>query len=138
LNPPDKDYTKHFFRDQIAQYRSAENYIKTYSIDIFGKEIITDKKNNRVESGNDIFGNYQYEENYQTIKTNVSQDNLGVWSFKRNNQLASLKKNIHQRWEYSDSFGNKMEFSEKSWDKFKKDHGSEKNIFLNIIENIFN
>lgn len=119
-----------FFRYVINRYISERGYKAKFDVDIFDKVIIEDSKNNRVEIGTDIFGNPTYEEKRNDVVTSIKRDLSGNLEYRSDKEQAFLKKDISNKWGYSDSSGNKFEFSGKTWDKLMHVYESDENIFF--------
>ena len=126
---------KQFFKHLILDYRKKKNYKISYSIDVFNKEIIKDNRDNKVEIGEDIFGHNTYERVINGLKTSIKTSVSGVLEYQHGNQKATLNKNYHNQWIYSDISGNKLEFGSSTWDRFKKTYGSNEDIFAFLIHN---
>lgn len=122
-----------FFRSFISEYISEKGYKATFDVDIFDKVIIKDNLNNKVEIGTDIFGNQTYEEIRNGVKTTMKTDLSGNLEYKSAKEQAFLKKDIFNKWTYSDSSGNKFEFSNKTWNRLKYLYVSEEDILFFLI-----
>ncbi|MBC7555458.1 MAG: hypothetical protein H7195_00675 [Chryseobacterium sp.] len=126
-------YSIQFFRTQIRTFANDNNYKQKFEIDILGKEIISDNRNNTSEAKTDIFGNYQYVDRYNNESTSISQDLHGNWNFKRGNQTASLEKNFNSTYTYKDSVNNILEINSAAFQKLKNKLGGEKEVFFFLI-----
>ncbi|GGG09913.1 hypothetical protein GCM10011323_13110 [Pontibacter amylolyticus] len=124
-----------FFRYIINRYSLERGYKAKFDVDIFDKVIIEDNKNNRVEVGRDIFGNLTYEEKRDDFKISIKRDLSGNLEFRSDKEQAYLKKDILNKWSYSDSSGNRFNFSNKTWDKLMHVYGSDESIFFFLIDN---
>ena len=122
-----------FFRNFISEYSSERGYKATFEVDIFDKVIIKDNLNNKVEIGTDIFGNQTYEEIKNGEKISMKTDLAGNLEYRSDKERAFLKKNIFNKWTYSDSSGNKFEFSNKTWNRLKYLYVSEEDILFFLI-----
>lgn len=123
-----------FFNYLMEQYDTERNYKATFSVDIFDKIIIEDNRNNRVESGQDIFGNPTYEEKRGADFISIRKNIFGELEYKSNRENALLKKDIFNKWIYTDSSGNKFEFGASTWNRLMDDFGSDEAIFRYLVE----
>jgi len=133
-----EDVRTDIFRDLIRRYQTEREYRVKHSVDIFGKIIIEDNRNNRTSRGTDIFGNPVYEERRNGVKTSFERDIFGNLIYKSNRRQASLKKDIFNKWSYSDSGGNKFEFSDETWNRLMRRYGNDENVFMFLIDEVFN
>lgn len=122
-----------FFSHLIDKYGYKRNYKASYSVDIFGKIAIEDNRGNKIEAGNDIFGNPSYEESHNGNQLSIKRDLTGCWQYRSGNHSASLRMDIFKKWNYTDSAGNKLELSENTWNMLMNRFGSEDNIFTYLI-----
>lgn len=123
-----------FFRYIINRYSLERGYKAKFDVDIFDKVIIEDNKNNRVEVGKNIFGNLTYEERRDDLKISIKRDLSGDLEFKSDKEQAYLKKDILNKWSYSDSSGSRFNFSDETWDKLMHVYGSDEGIFFFLID----
>lgn len=122
-----------FFRHQLSKLSNERGYKATYSIDIFDKVVITDNKGMSLEIGKDIFGNKTYEEKFNNKNISIRRDLFGNLEYKTDQIQATIKKNIFDKWIYSDNTGNKLEFSISTWNLMEHRYGSEEEILLYLI-----
>ncbi|MFB9864762.1 hypothetical protein [Rufibacter immobilis] len=132
----DEEAKLSFFGYFINRYSSGRDYKAKYDVDIFDKVIVEDNKNNRVEIGEDIFGNFTYEENRNNSKLSIKRDLSGNLEFNSEKEQASLRKDIFNKWSYKDSSGNNLEFSNKSWSKLMQRHGSDEEVFYYLVKKL--
>lgn len=125
-----------FFRHLISTYRHDASYQATYSIDIFNAVIIKDNRNYELKIGKDIFGNATYEEKGNGDRLSIRKNLMGEFEYDSNRLVAKLKKDIMNRWEYSDDSGNTFEFGEATWNALKRRFGTEEDILLYIIREL--
>ncbi|MDO3694352.1 hypothetical protein QVZ41_05765 [Wenyingzhuangia sp. chi5] len=128
-----ENHKRQFFKHLICEYKKEANYTISYSIDIFNNEIIKDNRNNKIETGKDIFGNNTYEEVNNEVKTSIKTNLSGALEYISKNKKATLSKNFQNKWVYSDSSGNKFEFGNTTWNHLKNTYNSNENIFHFLI-----
>jgi len=122
-----------FFRHLLSKYRAESQYKATYSINIFDDVVITDNRNNALKIGTDIFGNSTYEEKSNNGQQSIRKNVLGVLEYKSDNVQATLKKDVFNKWIYSDSSGNKFEFSHATWELLQHRLESDENILMYLV-----
>ncbi|MFA1772505.1 hypothetical protein ACD591_14485 [Rufibacter glacialis] len=122
-----------FFRNVIRKYKSDIGYKAKFEVDIFEKVVMEDNRNNKVEIGTDIFGNTTYEEKRNTERLSMKRDLSGNLEFRSGKEQAFLKRDIFNRWSYSDSSGNKFEFSDKTWKRLTQEHVTEEDILYFLV-----
>lgn len=125
-----------FFRHLISTYRQDAGYQATYSIDIFNAVIIKDNRNYELKMGKDIFGNATYEEKRNGEQLSIRKNLMGEFEYDSNRLDAKLKKDILNRWEYSDNSGNTFEFGESTWNALKRRFGTEEDILMYIVREL--
>jgi lipid II isoglutaminyl synthase (glutamine-hydrolysing) len=123
-----------FFRNLIDTYGFESGYKATYTVDILDKVIIEDNRNSRIEIGRDIFGNATYDERTNNIRTTIRRDLFGNLEFRSGRDQANLKKDIFNRWRYTDSSGNDFRFSTSSWDKLLHLYISEEDVLYFLVD----
>ena len=128
-----EDFTMDFFWGQMDEYSVQSGYKQKFEIDIFNTEKISDNRNNKQETKIDIFGKYQYEDQFKGIKTKVFQDTRGNWTFSRGENKATLEKNYQDSYVYSDSNKNKIDYNTSSFERLKKQFGGEKEVFFFLV-----
>jgi hypothetical protein len=131
----DEEVKRNLFRQHIDRYFYENGYKATYDIDIFGTIIMEDNLNQRIETGTDIFGKPTYEENRNGVKITIRRDLSGNLEYRAGAEKAQLKKDIFHNWGYTDSSGNKFEFSQLAWEGLFDLYGSEEEILLSLVEN---
>lgn len=131
----DEGFLIGFFQGFISAYNHSTGYEATYDVDIFGNVKFEDNQNSSLEIGRDIFGNLTYKENGSNVTTIIRRDLLGDLEYRSANQRASLKKGLFNNWRYSDSSGNRFEFSNSSWQLLSELHGNEEDVLLFLIGN---
>jgi hypothetical protein len=134
----DEEGKRGLFRQFIDRYIYETGYKATYGVDLFGKVFIEDNLNNRVETGMDIFGNPTYEEKRNGLKITIRRDLAGNLEYRSGRLQAYLKKNMFDRWNYSDNSGNNFEFSQTTWQNMSEIHGNEEEILLFLIGSFLN
>ena len=123
-----------FFRYQLSKYSNERNYKATYSVDIFDKVVISDNRGNELEIGKDIFGNPTYDEMKNNgAKVTIRTDLFGNLEYKTDQIQATLKKDIFDKWSYSDDSGNKFEFSISTWNLLQHRCGNDEEILLYLV-----
>jgi lipid II isoglutaminyl synthase (glutamine-hydrolysing) len=125
-----------FFRHLVSTYRQDAGYKATYSIDIFDAVIIKDNRDYELKMGKDIFGNATYEEKGNGDQFSIRKNLLGELEYKSNRLNAKLKKDILNRWEYSDDSGNTFEFGEATWNMLKHRFGTDEDILMYLIREL--
>ncbi|HSJ68139.1 MAG TPA: hypothetical protein VK921_10710 [Anditalea sp.] len=123
-----------FFRNLVDVYSFESGYKATYNVDIFDKVIIEDNMDSRVEIGRDIFGNTTYDERINNVRTTIRRDLFGNLEFRSGREQANLKKDIFNRWRYTDNSGNDFRFSASSWDKLLHQYISEEDVLYFLVE----
>jgi len=123
-----------FFRNLIDTYSFESGYKATYNVDILENVIIEDNRNSRIEIGRDIFGNTTYEDRTNNIRTTIRRDLFGNLEFRSGRDQANLKKDIFNRWRYTDSSGNDFRFSTSSWDKLLHLYISEEDVLYFLVD----
>jgi len=68
-----------------------------------------------------------------SIKRNIHGD----LEYTEDGNQATLRKDIFDKWSYSDSFGNRVEFSSRTWDRILNRLGSEKEILWYFVDQFF-
>jgi len=126
-----------FLSHLIHTYNHTSNYKATFSVDIFNDVIIKDNRGNSVEMGTDIFGNPTYNERTNHGSISVKRDIFGNMEYKSEKIEASLKKDIFNKWTYTDNSGNKFEFGEKTWNKLIRKFGNDENIIVYLVDEFF-
>lgn len=126
------------FRQLIHDNRRDANYHVTYSIDIFGKVKIEDNRGNKSASETDIFGNEQYNETVNGRNMSIRKELDGRIVYKSDDRRAEIKKDIFDGWIYSDSKGNEMKISNRSWSALLERYGSDTKALLFIVEEFCN
>lgn len=129
-----EDAKRYFFRQLVDEYKHERNYKASYKIDIFGKEIFEDNRNTKVETGIDFFGNPTYEEKINNQTRSMHRDLSGNLEYNSDHEKAWLKKNIFNRWVYTDSNGNEFEFSEKTWRRLMDKYETEENVLFYLVD----
>lgn len=122
------------FRQLIHDNRHDANYHVTYSVDIFGKVKIEDNRGNKSASETDIFGNDQYHETINGKDLSVNKELDGRIIYKSGGRRAEIRKDILDRWIYSDSRGNELRINKQSWAILQQRYGSETNAFLFLVD----
>jgi len=122
-----------FFSSLIDTYILESGYKATYNVDIFDKVIIEDNRNSRIEIGRDIFGNTTYEDRINNVRTTIKRDLFGNVEFRSGSNQANLKKDIFNRWRYTDNSGNDFRFSAGSWDKLLHQYITEEDILYFLV-----
>lgn len=122
-----------FFRNLIDTYSFESGYKATYNVDIFDKVIIEDNRPGRIEIGRDIFGNTTYDDRTNNVKTTIRRDLFGNVEFRSGRDKAYLKKDIFNRWRYTDNSGNDFRFSAGSWEKLLYQYISEEDILYFLV-----
>lgn len=133
----DRKKQTHLFQKLIYQHRLNQGYQISYSIDIFGKEIVKDNQGKATESGVDIFGNEYYTDLNNGGKASIKKNIFGFWEYEENGDKAWLDKDIFNKWSYEDSFGNKLEFAPKTWSRLQRKLGSDKDILWFFVDQFF-
>jgi lipid II isoglutaminyl synthase (glutamine-hydrolysing) len=123
-----------FFKRLIHQYIQEQNYIATYKVDIFGTVQFHDNKNNSQEIGKDIFGNPTYKETYNGKNYSINTDINGTIIYTFNNDKATLKKDIFEKWNYEDSRGNNASFNPNSFNQLRKRFGKDQDVLLSLVD----
>lgn len=126
-----------FLSHLIHTYNHYSNYKATFSVDIFNDVVIKDNRGNSVEIGTDIFGNPTYNERTNHGSISVKRDIFGNMEYKSEMIEASLKKDIFNKWTYTDNCGNKFEFGEKTWNKLIHKFGNDENIIVYLVDEFF-
>lgn len=132
----DKDAKAGFFRRLIHRYSPENGYRAKYSVDIFGTTVIEDNRGNKIEMGTDIFGNPTYKEKSGGVESSFSRSLNGTLEYRSGRESASLGKDIFNKWTYSDSSGNKFEFSPQTWSRLEKRFGSDENVFMFLVREL--
>lgn len=123
-----------FFRHQISKNSNERNFKATYSVDIFDKVVISDNRGMELEIGKDIFGNTTYDETKNNgVKVSIRRDLFGNLEYKTDQIQATLKKDIFDKWSYSDNSGNKFEFSISTWHLLQHRYGNDEDILLYLV-----
>ncbi|QDH77928.1 hypothetical protein FKX85_02290 [Echinicola soli] len=125
-----------FLMDLVRQYRRESNYKATYEIDVFDNLIIEDNRDYKLEIGEDIFGNVTREESINGRKTSFTKEKNGGLVYESNNENASLRKDIFDRWIYEDSRENKLEFGKSTWDRLVNKYGDNEVIFSQLMNEL--
>ncbi|MDM1047645.1 hypothetical protein [Sphingobacterium hotanense] len=112
-----KDAQQKFFQELIWQNRNSEGYESFYSIDIFGTIITKDNRGNERESGTDIFGHEFVRDKSKGSTSSIKRNIHGDLEYTEDGNQATLRKDIFDKWSYSDSFGNRVEFSSRTWNR---------------------
>lgn len=133
----DKELKADFFFDLISQHRRSNDYVAKYSIDIFNKLIITDNKGYKLEKGTDIFGHDHFEEEIDGVKTSMKKTLNGTLEFSVGSDKASLTKDIFNKWIYKDSFGNEIQFADKTWQLLMRRYQTDERAFMSLIDQFF-
>ncbi|WP_186754319.1 hypothetical protein [Echinicola salinicaeni] len=123
-----------FFIGLVRQYRRDNGYIAKYTIDVFDRVVIEDNRQNKLVEGKDVFGNYTREEIRNGRRVYVKKELDGGLVLEMDQEKASLKKNIFDKWVYQDSRGNKLEFSRGTWKALNDRYGNNEDIF-NFLTN---
>lgn len=121
----------------IHSYNFHSNYKATFSVDIFNDVVIKDNRNNSVEIGTDIFGNQTYDKRTNNESISVKRDIFGNLEYVSDKIKASLKKDIFNKWFYTDNSGNEIKFGENTWNKLIHKYGNEENIIIYIVDDFF-
>lgn len=129
----DEEARVDFFRQVINRFISDRGYKAKFDVDILDNIIIEDNRNGKVEIGTDIFGNTTYEEKRSGVKASVKRDLSGNLEFRAGKAQAQLKKDIFNKWSYSDNSGTKLEFSPEAWNKMLRMYESDENVFLFLV-----
>lgn len=123
-----------FFRHQISKYGTEQNYKATYSVDIFDNVEISDNRGYELKIGKDIFGNPTYDEKKKNGETlSIRRDLFGNVEYKTDRIQANLKKDIFDKWTYSDNTGNEFEFGVSTWAMLKRRYENEEEILQYLI-----
>ncbi|TDS12327.1 hypothetical protein [Sphingobacterium paludis] len=128
---------RELFNELIRENRRSEGYVAKYSIDIFNKLIIEDNKGYKLEKGKDIFGHDQIAEEVDGVKSSFNKTLNGTLEYTYGNDKASLKKDIFKKYLYSDSFGNELQFNEKTWRTLTRRYESDEEAFMSLIDHFF-
>ncbi|MDF2478756.1 MAG: hypothetical protein K0S24_4239 [Sphingobacterium sp.] len=121
----------------IRENRRRSNYKATFKVDIFDKVIVEDNKGYKLEEGKDIFGNMDVKEEFDGSKSQLKKNMRGGLEYTRDNNSASLEKDIFDKWIYKDSFGNEIQFNKVVWNHAVKQYGSEENFFWRLLDQYF-
>lgn len=132
-----KDAQQKFFQELIWQNRNSEGYESFYSIDIFGTIITKDNRGNERESGTDIFGHEFVRDKSKGSTSSIKRNIHGDLEYTEDGNQATLRKDIFDKWSYSDSFGNRVEFSSRTWNRILNRLGSEKEILWYFVDQFF-
>ncbi len=122
-----------FFRDLLYVNRPRAGYQATYEIDIFGATSITDNLKRGLKIEKDISGHLQYSGKGREGNFSLERNIHGDLEYSVGNARAYLKKDLHQRWVYTDSQGNTLEFSPKTWEMLKRRHKNEEELMLHLV-----
>jgi len=123
-----------FFRYQLSKYSNEQNYRATYSVDIFDKVVISDNRGYELKIGKDIFGNPTYDEKKNNGESiSIRRDLFGNLEYKTDKIQANLKKDIFDKWNYSDNTGNKFEFSVSTWNMLMRRYENDEGILMYLI-----
>ena len=123
-----------YFLQLTHRYCMERGYKATYSIDIFDKVVIQD--NRRIVQRVNV--NPYYNNNRPTDNPNyrgscIREDRLGDMEFNSENYKATLKRAVYDNHVYTDSNGNKLEISDRTWKRLIAKHGNAKNVFDILI-----
>ncbi|KGE13539.1 hypothetical protein [Sphingobacterium deserti] len=128
---------RELFYQLIQENRRGEGYVAKYSIDIFNKLIIEDNEGYKLEKGKDIFGHEQIAEQMDGVKTSFNKTINGTLEYSSGKDKASLKKDIFDKYLYSDSFGNELQFNEKTWRTLTRRYETDEDAFMSLIDQFF-
>lgn len=112
-------------------------YVANYKIDIFDKVIIEDNRGYKLVQGVDIFGHQNIEEQFDGIKTSIKRNLQGYLEASVDQEKASLKKDVFDKWGYEDSLGNRFQFGAQTWKQLMHRFGSDDRVFQFLLENYF-
>ncbi len=136
------DTKSKLFMRLIHEHSQNKNYKVTYSVDIFDKVVIEDNRNRKVEIGKDIFYSGIYNElhnDVNKVESNTIIRNLnGGLEYKSMNDVATLQKDMFNKWKYSDSYGNELTISIETWRRLKNRFQTEEKIFQYFISEFLN
>ncbi|MVZ67015.1 hypothetical protein GQF61_14230 [Sphingobacterium sp. DK4209] len=132
-----KERQQKLFHDLIWQHRHNESYEVSYSVDIFGSVISKDNRGNERESGTDIFGHDFVKDKRKGSTASMKRNIHGDLEYAEDGQTATIKKDIFDKWSYSDSYGNKLEFAPSTWRRLMKKLGSDKEILWYFVDQFF-
>ncbi|GAB2552225.1 hypothetical protein [Rufibacter soli] len=129
----DEEAKRDFFKSLIGENKVKKGYQASHVVDIFGNVVFQDNRNNKIEIGKDIFGNSTYEEKRSGVHISMKKDAFGNLEYTTNKEKAYLKKDIFNKWNYTDSSGNKFEFGAKAWARLTYLYSTEEDIFFYLI-----
>lgn len=133
----DDELQQLFLMDLVKKYKYTNRYTATYEVDMFGKVTIKDNQGNKIEYGTDLFGNKIYEDKKRGIKYSIGKDLMGDYNYKSGRESASLKKDIFDKWKYTDSFGNKLEIGQETWGRWITQFRDEEGVLFYLITVFF-
>ena len=133
----DDELQQLFLMDLVKKYKYTNRYTATYEVDMFGKVTIKDNQGNKIEYGTDLFGNKIYEDKKRGIKYSIGKDLMGNYNYKSGRESASLKKDIFDKWMYTDSFGNKLEIAPETWGRWIAQFRDEEGVLFYLITLFF-
>lgn len=122
-----------FFEEMINTFRYVNDYVASYSVDIFDNISFTENKPLRPQ-----YPEAHPEGHYPTPSTNyhIDRNRDGSYSFqtRRRREEALLKIGFSNCWVYTDSKGNELKFSGASWEDLMCTYGNPENLFLFLID----
>jgi len=132
------DTKSKLFMRLIHEHSQNKNYKVTYSVDIFDKVVIEDNRNRKVEIGKDIFDAGIYKEHNNGESLTIIRNLNGGLEYKSMNDVATLQKDMFNKWKYSDSYGNELTISIETWRRLKNRFQTEERIFQYFISEFLN
>ncbi len=130
----DNNQKRTVFLNLIRENRRSEGYKAKFSIDIFDKLVIEDNEGYKLEEGKDIFGSIQRDERINGVNTKLNKTLNGTLEFTAGRDRASLQKEFSNKRVYSDSMGNRLEFSAETWQRLVKRYRTEEDAFMSLVD----